>query len=278
MSRFVLITRHPADCAELQDLVKDSGVTLRPYPVFRLEDVDDDGGWNAVLSPSGPSGPTHDESRQDACSTNARDGLLGGLPACPDPVPDRSGKDSPSWVIMASPRAPERFVRQCRERGAEHLLDLPVAVVGKGTAKASAASGLIPEIVGPGTGLGLAEALNERWGSATTTVFACGHDRRPELPNALTNAGHRVLPVEVYRMRPTPPRELPPLGPSLEAVIVTSPRAARLYLDGVGGRPLPCPHWALGPTTRDAARSMGIECRIPPEPNLESLAEELCRI
>lgn len=238
MSRFVLITRHPADCAELQDLVKDSGVTLRPYPVFHLEDVDDEAGWTAALS-EGPQ---------------------------------------PTWLIMASPRAPKRFVGQCAHRRAEELLDLPVAVVGKGTAKASAAAGLIPEIVGPGTGLGLAEAMNERWGSPTTAIFACGHDRRPELPNALTNAGHRVLPVEVYRMRPTPPPELPPLGPHLEAVIVTSPRAARLYLDGVGGRPLPCPHWALGPTTRDAARSMGIECRIPPEPNLESLAEELCRI
>jgi len=238
MSRFVLITRHPADCTELQDLFKDSGVTLRPYPVFRLEDVDDEAGWTAALS----------EDSQ------------------------------PTWLIMASPRAPKRFVGQCRKRGAEHLLEMPTAVVGEGTAAAAAAAGMIPEIIGPGTGLGLAEALNERWGLPTTAIFACGHDRRPELPNALTNAGHRVLPVEVYRMRPTPPRELPPLGPHLEAVIVTSPRAARLYLDGVGGRPLPCPHWALGPTTRDAARSMGIECRIPPEPNLESLAEELCRI
>ena len=238
MTRFVLITRHPADCAELQSLLKDSGISLRPYPVFRLENVDDEAGWNAALSE--------------------------------DP--------QPSWLVMASPRAPQRFVEQCVHRRAEELLNLSVAVVGEGTAKASVAAGLTPEIVGPGTGLGLAEDLNERWGSPTTTIFACGHDRRPELPDALSNAGHHVLPVEVYRMWPTPPRELPPLGPSLEAVIVTSPRAARLYLDGVGGRPLPCSHWALGPTTRDAARAMGIECLIPPEPNIESLAEELCRI
>ena len=94
----------------------------------------------------------------------------------------------------------------------------------------------------------------------------------------LLAAGHTVVPVVVYRMRATPPRELPPLGPSLDAVVVTSPRAARLYLEGVGGLPLPCPHWALGPTTRDAARSLGIDCLIPPEPSLDSLAEELCRI
>jgi uroporphyrinogen-III synthase len=86
-----------------------------------------------------------------------------------------------------------------------------------------------------------------------------------------------VLPVVVYRMDPTPPRELPPLGPSLDAVVLTSPRAATFYLEGVGGHPLPCPHWALGPTTRQAAAALGIDCRIPLEPTMKSLAEELCR-
>ncbi len=237
MSRFVLITRHPAECARLQELVRPGGITLRPYPVFRLENVDDHQGW-ATVSAQTPA---------------------------------------PSWLIMASPRAPQRLVEQARNRRVDRLLELSTAVVGEGTASASVAAGITPELVGPGTGSGLARQLIDLWTSPTTAVFACGRDRRPELPDTLTGAGHRVLPLELYRMRPTPPRELPPLGPSLDAVIVTSPRAARLYLDGVGGRPLPCRHWALGPTTRDAARSMGIDCLIPPEPNLESLAEELCR-
>jgi uroporphyrinogen-III synthase len=237
MSRFVLITRHPAECAELQEMLAPAGITLRPYPVLRLEDVEEDGGWVAA----------------EQC-------------------------DHTAWVAMASPRAPERFVRQCRERGAERLLDLPVAVVGEGTAEATSAAGLQPTVVGPGTGSGLAASLTDRLEQPTTVVFACGHHRRPELPDALTAAGHHVVPVVVYRMRATPPRELPPLGPSLDAVVVTSPRAASLYLEGVGGRPLPCPHWALGPTTRDAAGALGIQCSIPPEPTIASLAEELCRL
>jgi uroporphyrinogen-III synthase len=220
MSRFVLVTRHPADCVELQAMVSSAGITIRPYPVFRLEEVDDDADWAAVLD----------------------------------------GEAPPSWILMASPRAPERLVHRCRKRNTEHLLELPVA-----------------EIVGPGTGLGLAKMLIERWTEPTNVIFACGHHRRPELPNALTAAGHTVDSVVLYRMQPTPPRELPPLPSSLDAVVVTSPRAARLYLEGVGGRPLPCTHWALGPTTRDAARDMGIECRIPPTPSIESLAEALCR-
>jgi uroporphyrinogen-III synthase len=132
-------------------------------------------------------------------------------------------------------------------------------------------------VVGPGTGLGLAEQLREGWTEPSLVVFPCGVHRRDELPRRPSpRAGHRVLPVEVYRMRRTPPRELPSAGPA-DLVVLTSPRAARLYLEAMGGLPLPIPHWALGPTTRDAAAALGIECRIPPVPDIHSLAEELCR-
>ncbi|MEE4271197.1 MAG: uroporphyrinogen-III synthase [Thermoanaerobaculales bacterium] len=237
MNRPILVTREPADCADLQTMVDAAGLHVVPYPVFRLVDVDDTAGWDAVTR----------------------------------------GGNRPDWVLMASPRAPERLVRRCRERSVDDLLDLPVAVVGEGTAEASSAAGLIPEIVGPGTGLGLAAELTASWSEPTTVLFACGHHRRSELPDALAAVGHRVLSVVLYRMQPVPKDELPTIADTPSAVVVTSPRATRLYLDGVGGRPLPCPHWALGPTTRNAAAEMGIECRIPPETNLRSLAEELCR-
>jgi uroporphyrinogen-III synthase len=235
VSRFVLITRHPADCAELQELVRPHGVVIRPYPVLRLEELEDDRGWRQL-----------------------------------------AGAGAPDWLLMASPRAPQRFVDQARARGMEGLLARPAAAVGTTTADAVRAAGLDLALVGPGTGAGLAEQLVQRWTAATTAVFACGRHRRPELPDALEAAGHTVLPVEVYRMRATPPRELPPLPPSLEAVVLTSPRAARLYLEGVGGLPLPCQHVALGPTTRTAAAAIGIECRMPERPDMESLAEVLC--
>lgn len=241
MSRFVLITRHPADCAELQALLDPGDLKLRPYPVLRLEDVVDDQGFARAVA-NVPSG------------------------------------DTPAWLVFASPRAPQRFVRACRRRGADHLLDLPIAVVGTGTARAVESAGLEVRLVGPGTGLALGELLIEELAPGASVVFACGRDRRPELPNTLAAAGHPVLPVVVYRMEATPPRELPPLGPTLEAVVLTSPRAASLYLEGVGGRPLPCPHLAFGPTTRDAAAALGIDCRAPAEPTLESLAEELWKI
>jgi uroporphyrinogen-III synthase len=241
VKRFVLITRHPSDCVELQGFLTSSGLTLRPYPVLRLEDVVDDPGWQAV-------------SR--------------ALPEI----------GASSWLVLASPRAPGRFVRMCRERGLERLLDLPAAAVGASTARAAENADLKVELVGPGNGIGLGERLVENLQPNSHVVFACGKERRAELPQILEDSGHTVLPVVVYRMVPTPPRELPPLGPSLEAVVLTSPRAAALYLEGVGGRPLPCPHFALGTTTQETAAGLGIECRIPHEPTMESLAEELCTI
>ncbi len=240
MTRYALVTRHPDDCRELQARLGPAGWVVRPYPVLRLEDVDDEAAWRALS----------DWDRAVLAD---------------------------AWLALASPRAPDRFVHQATAHGVSHLTALPVAAVGQTTAAAAVKAGLMVELVGPGTGQELAGQLLARLDQGSRIVFASGRERRPELPRALAAAGHTVQSVVVYRMRPTPPRELPPLGPSLDAVVLTSPRAARYYLEGVGGRPLPCPHWALGPTTRDAAAALGIDCRIPPETTLESLAEELCR-
>lgn len=240
MNRAVLVTRHPSDCEELQRFLRPCGITVRPYPVLRLDGFDDAASWSAIAA-----------RLQDA--------------------------EWDPWLVLASPRAPSRVVERARHYGADGLLDRPVAVVGDGTAAAAAEAGLKVTLRGPGSGSGLATLLVGTLEPGTPVVLACGKDRRPELPEALEAAGHRVCPVVVYAMRPTPPRELPPLGPDLVAVVVTSPRAARLYLDAVGGHPLPLRHWALGETTRDAAAGLGIRCEIPPHPTLTSLAEELCR-
>ena len=239
MTRTVLITRHADDCDELAALLEPHGLTVEPYPVLRVEAVDDASGWTAAAAASGAGRPT--------------------------------------WVMMASPRAAARFVEHCRQRDLDALLDAPVAVIGDGTAAAARAAGLEPSLVGPGTGLGLAADLKAVLTEPTTVLFPCGEHRRSELPDALRAAGHDVVPVVVYRMAETPIDQLPIIHRAPAAVVVTSPRSARLYLEAIGGTPLPCPHWALGPTTRDAADELGLACSIPTEPTLESLAEDLCR-
>lgn len=240
MSRAVLVTRHPADCKALQALLAPRGVTVRPYPVLRIEEVDDQTAWGEL-------------ARR---------------------LVDPSWKP---WLAFASPRAPQRVARLAARHRAGRLLDCEVAVVGDGTAEAAVEAGFDVGLVGPGSGAGLGSLMATTLAPRSSVVLACGRDRRPELPDALAAAGHVVLPLVVYAMRATPPRELPPLGPDLEAVVVTSPRAARLYLEAVGGHPLPLQHWALGTTTRDAAAALGIECKIPPQSTISALAEELCR-
>ena len=96
MSRSVLITRHPDDCGELQRLVAGCGLAIHPYPVLRVEDVDDVEGWTTATDPT----------------------------------------SHPDWVVVASPRAPQRWVDGCRSRDTEGLLELPVAVIGEGTVMA----------------------------------------------------------------------------------------------------------------------------------------------
>jgi len=241
MSRVVLVTRTADDCIELQELVRHADIAVHPYPVLRFESVDDGSGWTELLR----------------C-----------LPA--------PALAAAAWLVLASPRAAGPFAAQARRRGAEHLLSLPTAAVGEGTARAAAAAGLEVRVVGPGTGEELAAALVPRLEPGAAVVFPCGRDRRPELPQALAEAGHPVLAVEVYRMRRTPRTDLPPVPAQVDAVVLTSPRAASFYLEDVGGTPLPCPHWALGPTTRDAAAGLGIDCRTPSRPDLTSLAEVLC--
>jgi uroporphyrinogen-III synthase len=241
MARTVLVTRTADDCVELQEMVRHADITLFPYPVLTWESVDDEPGWASVL----------ERVREPSFTSTA-------------------------WLALVSPRAPQPFAGQARRRGAGLLLTLPAAAVGQATARAAAAVGLDVRLVGTGTGGDLAEPLCSSLTASAPVVLACGHDRRPELPEALVAAGHAVHVVEVYRMRPTSPSHLPPLPERVEGVVLTSPRAATLYLARVGGSPLPCPHWVFGPTTRDAAAALGIPCRATERPDLQSLAEALC--
>jgi uroporphyrinogen-III synthase len=238
VKQFVLITRSWRDCQDLDALLASHDIHTRPFPVLRVEEHTDRKGWRAVTK------------------------LLASQP---EPEP---------WLLLTSPRAPRYVVEQVRERGVQALLEMKIASVGPATTEAADKAGLTVDLEGAGSASRLAEALVEQWSTPTASVLAGGVHLRPELPRALERAGHRVLKLRVYAMRATPSRELPPIGPS-HAVVLTSPRAAEHYLEAVGGLPLPVPHWALGPTTRNAASALGITCSIPDEPTMASLASSL---
>jgi len=238
----VLITRTAEDCRQLQELTADCDVLIVPYPVLSFVPVE------------------RAEVMRRAVQALAAACDRGQVP----------------WLLLASPRAPEPLCEQAPRHGGESILGLPAAAVGRTTARAAARAGLRVALTGPGTGAGLAAELVERLKEPELFVFACGIDHRHELPDALRGAGHTVIELEVYRMIRLGPSALPVPVEEISAVVLTSPRSTRYYVENLGGRPLDCPHIALGPTTRDAARAFGIECRIPAHPEMEALAEELC--
>ncbi len=244
MSRRILVTRTAEDCRRLQELVADHGIVIEPYPVLRFEPVESEAAWRQAVEA------------------------------------EASGRErgAERWLVLASPRAVQPFRDQAIRLHGERLLELPAAAVGRSTAREAAQAGLRVELTGPGTGTALARELLGRLEEPALFLFPCGADRRRELPDSLRTAGHTVLEIEVYRMLRLPAADLPAPATEIDAVVLTSPRSARYYVENLGGRPLDCLHIALGPTTRDAARSMGIQCRIPARPEMEALAEELCTI
>ena len=105
MNRYVLITRHPADCGEIRQLLRPHDIEVRPFPVLRLEEIDPPRGLRSAVE-AVPTG-------------------------------------HPGWLLLASPRAARPFVDQANRRGARHLLDLAVAAVGRTTAAAAATRGRV---------------------------------------------------------------------------------------------------------------------------------------
>ena len=244
MTRRVLVTRTAEDCRHLQELVADCDVLIEPWPVLRFEPVEPATQWRRAV-----------EAQAATC-------ILG----------------QEAWLLLASPRAPQPLCEQAPRHGGESILGLSVAPVGRTTARAATQAGPRVALTGPGTGAGLATELTVLFTEPALFIFACGVDRRQELPDALRRAGHTVIELEVYRMDRLPPAEPPAAAEEISAVVLTSPRSTRYYVENLGGRPLDCLHIALGSTTRDAARALGIECRIPAHPEMEALAEELCTI
>ncbi len=239
MNPWVLATRTAGELVELAGALAPKGYDVVAYPVLRQTDVDDDHAWTALAT-----------------------------------LVDRL-----SWLAVTSPRAADALRRvAARKAFWERLVRLPVAAVGGATARACVEAGLTVALRGDGGGAALARELLARLEPGAAVVHVCGENRRPELAETLAEAGITVAPLPVYAMAVARGDELPTL-PSTPpaAVLATSPRAARAYLQSVGGRPLAAPHFAIGPTTAAELESLGIPARVLSRPDPTLIAEELCQ-
>jgi hypothetical protein len=133
VTRVVLVTRHPADCADLESLLRPAGITVRPTRCC-AEDADDPAGWRAIRrllsdpplgrgwsSPrrapgAGPAGP-HPFGRRLSIGRSPRSagrqrrprrgsgstGLVGRGSGSASPRVDRAARPHDRWCSLAAP-------------------------------------------------------------------------------------------------------------------------------------------------------------------------------
>ncbi|MEW6746436.1 MAG: uroporphyrinogen-III synthase, partial [Planctomycetota bacterium] len=192
----------------------------------------------------------------------------------------RSSLGSATWCLFTSAAAVEAGLRWLREDapGREALARVQIGVVGPATREAVEGAGLEVALEAPaGSGAGLARALLERLGPGappTTFLWPTARHSRPELSAILEGAGHRVLTVPLYEIRPMAPGEgvgLP--DGAVDVVVVTSPSVVQAAV-ALGVVPVTLPVIAIGPTTASAAERHGLSVvATAPRPTPQALIE-----
>lgn len=168
----------------------------------------------------------------------ARDLLARGHESIVAPVmkvafaPDPPALGAPSLLVAASRNAIRALVQH---PGFEAVRNLPLAVVGPGTAAEASAQGFGHVIFGPGTGAKLAGEIAQY--DAARLVDVCvvrGADMAFDIAAALSQRGIRARAVVLYRTEPADglSEELRAAigGGRLDGVLLFSPRTARFYL------------------------------------------------
>lgn len=192
----------------------------------------------------------------------------------------RAALDGADWLVLTSRRGVV---------AAAKLLDRPmpegiqVAAVGESTAdEARRRFGRCDFVAGGGTGRALAEELlrilESNGGARGPRVVVASADRAARhLEEVLGPAGAELIRIVVYRTTPAPEATYKEdlAAYDLDAILLASPSAARGLLN-IARLPAGVPVLSIGPTTTEAARSLGIEVNAEAErPAIESLLEAL---
>lgn len=185
-----------------------------------------------------------------------------------------------AWIVFASPAAVVAFAEAVREAGTRDALGrAKVAVVGAQTSRAAKDRGMTVFVETNGTGADLGDALAGRVHPGDELLLPCARDARPELAAALDELGGTVTRVVAYRAE-----KLQPTAEEIQAavssavVLFASPRTAEAYLEALGDRGREALSKAavvaIGPTTADAARELGLRVdAVAAEPSSEALVQ-----
>lgn len=188
-----------------------------------------------------------------------------------------------AFVALASESAVHALVESCRQAGTlDRLRSARIAAVGARTARALEDHGLIAAVVAQRpTGEGLAEAMRPHLDAGQEVLVPGAQDGRPELAQALEEAGVACARVAAYRSQK---RAIPPEARAqLEAAppqvtLFASPRTAEAFLEASEpwGRALleRAARVAIGPTTAAALEELGLAAQaVATEPTPEALVE-----
>lgn len=191
------------------------------------------------------------------------------------------------WILFTSPAAAESFHEALREAGTRKGLDRTrIGAVGPKTARALAQLGFsVTTEAADTTGRGLFDALKEDLRPGDEILLPVAEEGRPELREALIDAGFQVTVVAAYRA------EAAGVADALKASLLTSPpkvivlgspRTAEALLEGLADSAQPvlaeAKLVAIGPTTAAALETLGRPAaEVAERPTSEALVEAVVR-
>jgi uroporphyrinogen-III synthase len=185
-------------------------------------------------------------------------------------------------LVVTSPRGARAFADRWRlQHEVTPNEQLQVWSSGATTAAALAAwQGRVrtppPELVRRlGASVAIARAILSTAGPGDPVLYACGADRRDELPTMLRHAGMEVTEAVCYRTVLADEATARAALDGAQVVVVTSPNVVSLLARSCPEQARPA-LVAVGPTTATRARSVGWEpAAIADRPDVAALAESV---
>lgn len=188
----------------------------------------------------------------------------------------RAALPGAAWAAFTSAAAVKHAAAALGPAGVDALRGKRLAAVGAATAAALAEHELPVDLVADeATGGGLGAALLAHVGcqARPAVLLPCAQGGRPELRDALAEAGCAVTTVELYASSPLPAPSEAELA--VDAIVVAAPSAAKAALgkrQAVAAKLV-----AIGETTAAALRELGFECAVSERPDAPALVEAVVK-
>lgn len=181
------------------------------------------------------------------------------------------------WIVLTSPNGVDAFMAAVRAvRGAidgHGAVDVPVAVVGSGTAARLSTFGLLASLIPDRfVAEGLVDAFPDAFpsapGRARRVLVAQAEAARDVVAEGLRAKGWLVDAVVAYRSvaAPVTPESIA-RARDADAIAFTSASTVERYVASAGRDAVPPVVACIGPVTAAAARGLGIDVAIEAEPH-----------